>query len=111
MARLVDRLKSHPETKIKIVVGTDDICSACPHISAGMCGRPDQTVDDLDRRVMARLAMDKDHAMTWSAIQSTIRDRIEPVDLGEVCHDCRWLDLDYCTNGLSELSGPEIAGD
>ncbi|MHB1361336.1 MAG: DUF1284 domain-containing protein [Thermoleophilia bacterium] len=105
MARLVERLGTSPETPVQLVTGADDICSSCPHMSNGICGRPDQRVENLDRRVEARLGLGEGHTGSWSSLLETIRDKIDPFQLDEVCADCRWLDLDYCTNGLAELAG------
>lgn len=104
MARLVDRLGASPETPVRIVSGADDVCSACPHMSDGICNRPDQSVDEIDQRVRAALGFDEDHTGSWSSILDTIRDRIDPFRLEDVCSGCRWLDLDYCTTGLTELA-------
>ncbi len=105
MARLVDRLCANPRTQINLVSGADDVCSACPHMSDGVCWRPDQKVDDLDLSVRTKLGLDDGFTGSWSSILDTIRDRIDPLRLEDVCGGCRWLDLDYCTNGLAKLAG------
>jgi len=105
MARLVHRLEKSPETSIQVVNGPDDVCSACPHMDEGTCNRPDQQVDELDQRVRAKLAIEEGHTASWTSILDVIRDRIDPFRLEDVCKGCRWLDLDYCTNGLVGLTG------
>lgn len=104
MARLVERLGACVETPVRIVSGADDVCCACPHMSDGICNHPDQSVDQIDQRVRAALGFDEDHTGSWSSILDTIRDRIDPFRLEDVCSGCRWLDLDYCTTGLTELA-------
>jgi hypothetical protein len=105
MARLVERLDTSPETSVQVVSGPDDVCSACPHMNEGMCGRPDNQAEDLDQRVRVKLGIDEGHTGSWSSILATVRDKIDPFRLGDVCVGCRWLDLDYCTNGLAKLAG------
>ncbi|MHB9112032.1 MAG: DUF1284 domain-containing protein [Thermoleophilia bacterium] len=109
MARLVHRLENSPETSIQVVNGADDVCSACPHMDEGKCIRPDQRVDELDQRVRAQLGFDKGYSASWSSILDIIRDRIDPFRLEVVCDGCRWLDLDYCTNGLASLARVKAA--
>ncbi len=111
MARLVDRLGTSPETRVQLVTGADDICSACPHMSGGICGRSDQHVDDLDFRVRAKLGLETGYTTSWASILETIRDRIDPFRLEEVCSGCKWLDLDYCTNGLAEVTDTPVSDD
>lgn len=111
MARLVDRLGASPGMPVQIVSGADDVCAACPHMSDGMCVRPGQQVDDLDRRVMARLGLDDGHSRSWSSIIDAIRDKIDPFRLEDVCGGCSWLELDYCTNGLASLAGTPVPED
>ena len=111
MARVVDRLGASPETPVQVVAGADDICSSCPHMSNGICGRPDQQVDSIDRRIREKLGLEEGQTTTWSSILDTIRDNIDPFRLGEVCAGCRWLDLDYCTKGLAALAGLPVEDD
>lgn len=109
MARLVDRLENSPEASIQVVDGADDVCSACPHMEQGRCNRPDQHVDELDQRVRAKLGFEEGYTASWSSILDIIRDRIDPFRLEVVCGGCRWLDLDYCTNGLASLASVKTA--
>ena len=111
MARMVDRLGTNPGTLVQIVDGADDICSACPHMSNGICGRPDQQVDRLDQRIRQKLGIEEGQMASWSALLDSIRDNIDPFNLGEVCTGCRWLDLDYCTKGLAALAGLPVEDD
>lgn len=104
MARLVHRLEQSPDVAIQVVDGADDVCSACPHMDEGKCIRPDQRVDELDQRVRAQLGLEEGCTASWSSILDIIRDRIDPFRLEVVCDGCRWLDLDYCTNGLANLT-------
>lgn len=75
----------------------------------GECIRPDQRVDELDQRVRAQLGFEVGHTASWSSILDIIRDRIDPFRLEVVCNGCRWLDLDYCTNGIAGLAGVKAA--
>jgi hypothetical protein len=111
MARLVDRLGGSPDTEVQIVTGADDVCAACPHMSGGICNRHDKLVADLDVSVRSRLGFDDGHRATWSEILQSIRDNIDPFRLEDVCEGCSWLDLDYCTNGLADVTGAQTAED
>lgn len=75
----------------------------------GECSRPDQHVDELDQRVRAQLGFGEGYTSSWSSILDVIRDRIDPFRLEAVCDGCRWLDLDYCTNGLASLAQVKAA--
>ena len=78
----------------------------------GLCSRPDQQVDELDQQgAGAAWTFEKATTASWASILDTIRDRIDPFRLEDVCRGCRWLDLDYCTNGLADLAGIQVADD
>jgi len=78
---------------------------ACPHLSSGFCACPDQNVDDLDTKVLARLGLDIGDGGSWLSIIRLICEKFRPESIPELCTRCRWLDFDYCTNGLRQACG------
>jgi len=104
MARLIDRLEAEPEQEIQIVTSADDVCIACPHLDGGVCVRPESKVDEIDGRVLEHLKIVDGDILTWSMLLQTIDEKVHSSQLDSICDGCRWVDLDYCTNGLEVLS-------
>lgn len=104
MARLIDRLEAEPEQEIQIVTSADDVCIACPHLDDGICVRPDSKVDEIDGRVLEHLEIADGDKLTWSMLLQTIDEKVQASQLESICDGCRWVDLNYCTNGLEVLA-------
>lgn len=103
MARLKEMLDELPETAVEIAGGVDDICGFCPHLDDGACVRQGQRVDELDRRILARLGLAAGDTSTWSQLVDGIREKVEPTALAELCGGCNWLDLGFCAKGVADL--------
>jgi len=104
MARLIDRLEAEPDQEIQIVTSADDVCVACPHLDDGDCVRPEQKVDEIDGRVLDQLGIADGDKLSWSTVLQIIDKKVQSSALGTICDGCRWVDLNYCTNGLEELA-------
>lgn len=105
MARLKDMLSGNPETSVKIVDNADEVCSFCPHLDSGSCMRPGLQVEKLDRTVMAKLGLTAGETGPWSKYIDSVRQKVDPAALSNVCGDCSWIDLGFCAKGIAGLSG------
>ncbi len=98
---IIEELQSG--SKIKLVVGHDDICNSCPRIQTqDSCfqvepGNPD-TIDD---RVIARLGLVPGEVYEIKILATMIPRKLDPEDLVEICRGCQWLSLGWCESGLS----------
>lgn len=110
LARLINRLEKDRELKVRLVAGVDDVCCACPHVSAGDCNCPDYDVNDLDRRVVRHMGVAHGESGTWSDLLQVIGARVTPDDIAHLCSGCRWVGFDYCRNGIAALSSLSGAG-
>lgn len=105
MARLKEMLQEAPDTPVQVVIGSDEICSFCPHMDAGNCTRPGQRAIDLDRRALAALKLPEGSSGTWSNFMDVICDNLTDSNLTGICEGCNWLDLGFCSKGIAELVG------
>jgi hypothetical protein len=110
MARLVDRLNSDPELQVRMVRGADDFCAACPHMDRGYCKRFGESVEDFDQKVMKRLGYGPGEIATWSSVLDNLSGAIRADQLDRYCGDCRWLKLNYCSDGLTALAASRNIG-
>ncbi|MCL4310638.1 MAG: DUF1284 domain-containing protein [Actinobacteria bacterium] len=91
-------------TQVKIVDGADDICQTCPHLKAGVCTRPGENIQALDRRVLARLSLKQGDFADWFELRERVRAGVRPGDLAGLCGGCRWRSLNFCAEGLEQLA-------
>ena len=113
MSRIVDGLSSSPETAVEIVDHPDDICPPCPFIKETGCSekgpQSEERVRKRDRDVLERLGLSPGASLPWSEVLNRIGDSISRDDIRELCHDCEWLSLGFCIEGLDNLR--EAQGD
>lgn len=103
-ARLKELLDDVPETPVEIAAGIDDICSFCPHLGEGYCNRPGQRVGEMDHEILGRLGIATGEHGAWSQFVDSVRQKIYPSALEEICEGCRWVDLGFCARGIAALS-------
>lgn len=107
MTKIVDELRSNPETKVKISVSPDNICSACPHLSDQGCTLKGEGHElhmrrqDLD--VLKRLGCKEGEALQWSEIIRRIAKNITGSELTKICGQCPWLPSGLCARGIDRL--------
>lgn len=93
MEGLIQDLK--PDTKIRLTMGIDDICSACPSCHGTEC-RQEDTVGKMDRTVVELLGWQESMDMNWSHLQKSIRtELINKKQMKLVCGDCQWSYICY----------------
>ena len=81
-------------------------------MNMGECDRFGYQVTGFDAKVLGSLGFKADDTVSWSDLLTTIAASIDQDQLWELCSDCRWRDLKYCSDGLAALSvaGDEITG-
>lgn len=100
---IVGRLRDDPDVTVRVRVGSDAVCRACPSLSAGGCMRYGQSVVRQDARVAEALGVESGDEMPWAALQDRVRERVEPGDLADLCGSCPWLQYGVCEAGLRDL--------
>ncbi len=94
--------------RFEAVMGTDDICAACPHNEEGECRRgPRARPLLLDQRVLERLELEAGQAYDYASVADALPARISPDDLASICAGCSWLDRGWCRTALAELKGAQ----
>ena len=95
MTEITDRLRRDPDTRVRIVFSTDDICAACPNkIRDGVC-RDDDKVLSYDKMVLERFGVgEKDYE--YVALIAEIDKMITPEIMDEICGSCRWYAESAC---------------
>ena len=103
LSGIVARLRDEPGIRVRVRVGSDAVCRACPSLSAGGCMRYGQSVVRQDARVAAVLGVESGDEMAWDDLRAKVRDRVAPADLADLCGGCPWLEYGVCAEGIAEL--------
>lgn len=90
MTRMRDLLMGHPDTRIRITRGPDDLCARCPNRRENECESPKPPI--FDSNVLRQTGLFYDQILTWKEFSN----RTCPLSLyhlEETCPNCEWLEL------------------
>ncbi len=91
MRSIIGRLDS--EQTIKIVLGADSLCSACPHNQNGVCAE-EKRVRLIDEKCASILGVADGDIVNYFDMSHSMERYMEQNDaLKKLCHDCEWLSL------------------
>lgn len=111
MKGIHEELFNEPERSVEIVVGPDDICSACPHLGEGGCtldgADAESDVKRKDDEVAALLGIYPGRGYRWEEVLDRISGRMSPAVLKNMCSKCRWYPLGYCEEGIVKLQNKQ----
>ncbi len=115
LAGIVARLRDEPGIRVRVRVGSDAVCRACPSLSVGGCMRYGQSVVRQDARVAHVLGVGSGDEMAWDDLRARVRGNVAPGDLSDLCGGCPWLPHGVCAEGIAELregkplrGGPDV---
>lgn len=91
MAQMVKSLKDN--TKVRVTVGCDCICSACPNFDGTKCDS-EEHVASFDGKVMEFTGIFRNQCLTYGEFQRKIEEGIfTPKRFQHVCIDCAWGEI------------------
>lgn len=103
LSGIVNRLRDEPGVTVRVRIGADAVCRACPSLSIGGCMRYGQAVVRQDARVAETLGVSDGEEMEWDALRARVRESVAPGDLADLCGGCPWLSYGVCAEGIAEL--------
>ncbi len=92
MKNVLDFMKaSDPE--VVLTVGTDGICTRCPHNIGGTCETAEK-VQRYDCKVLKLCGFSEGDTVKHSELRKAVREKIiVPDRLSDVCGDCVWYEF------------------
>lgn len=81
------------DAEVRLVVQTDEICSACPNSRAGSCLTPEK-VEKYDRAVLEACDAEEGQEMTFLEFAAAVQEKV--ISAGkrlEICGDCQWNEI------------------
>jgi len=103
LSDVVTTLRDEPGTEVRVRVGSDTVCRACPSLGPGGCLRYGMGVVEQDARVAEVLGVQSGDVMPWADLQQKVRDNVAPDDLTALCAGCPWLEYGVCAEGIADL--------
>ena len=107
MKRIHEALSNDHQTKVEVIIGPDDICSACPHLKDNLCivNSPGSgsTMKKKDKEVIELIGIYPGSLYRWGDIRGMISERVTPEILKNLCIQCQWYSLGYCEEGISKV--------
>ena len=91
MARLLAELA--PDSPVRLTVGTDAVCGACPNDRDGRCDKP-ELVAAWDRAVLERCGLEEGRVLPFGVLTRRVQERIlGPGRREEICGSCQWNEV------------------
>lgn len=91
MAAVIAGLKA--DAPVRIVLGADTICSACPGNNAGTCDTAVKS-DRYDAAVLKLCGLAYGDELSYGELAALIAEKVIECGLREeVCGDCEWSDI------------------
>jgi len=82
-----------PGVLVKLVIGTDAVCSACPHNQNGVCETTEKTAA-YDNAVLEHCGLVENSTLAFGAFTALVQKRILASGLRYgICGDCQWNSL------------------
>ena len=94
MAEIIEILQNFPEREIKIVAGTDSICTCCPYNLNGKCQESQGSNDNIismDLKVLKKLGIAPGSVFKAGEIFKIANNKLKTyIDVKYICGDCKW---------------------
>lgn len=90
MTAMQELLLRHPETRIRIAEGADDLCARCPNRRGHACSSEHPPL--FDANVLRMTGHEAGEVMIWQEFSSAT-EPLSLYHLDEACPDCEWLSL------------------
>jgi hypothetical protein len=88
MQKMKDRFETNPQ--VKLVVETDEICSACPNNEDGICESA-KKVAEYDRAVLKYCGFQEGQELPFLAFSGQVWEKIlEKGYRSQICGNCKW---------------------
>lgn len=100
MTRLHQTLRNNPKTMIKLVNGPDQLCEKYPNTAEYHCQNDE--IYERDAAILSKLGLKIGQILSWTEIESHVRNYIVPSDIQTICVTCSWRAYGVCEEGIKE---------
>ena len=89
MSAIVHSLRNVPETRIRLVFGSDSLCAYCPHHTADDLCEAQEKVSRFDRKTVEYFNL-HEGVYVYQDLIRAIDAQMTPVMLEDICRGCAW---------------------
>jgi hypothetical protein len=90
MDDILNLVKEEPNTKIKLIVNCDDLCTNCPNKQSDNVCITKEKVDTLDYNTLQIYNLKENQEYTFNEIINTIYKDFDKNKLQDICSTCNW---------------------
>lgn len=93
MTKIIKKLETQENLKIKLVNFSDVICKACPHNDNGAC-KSGQKIIEYDNKCLSYCNLHEGDILSWQEYKALVKENILlKNNLSKVCVNCQWIDI------------------
>lgn len=101
---IAKQLLENPNTKIQIVTGLDDICSACPQkIPQFNICQSQNKIAQLDQAHADILDLQDQKIITFAQAKNKIKQQMSLKHFHQACKPCEWKAIGVCEDALKKI--------
>lgn len=105
--KIASRLRNAADgdsVKIRVVKGSDSICTPCPNRQGQRC-TSEEKISKLDQAHAALTGLGPGTEVTWGEAKQIIAEKVSVEDFHRACAPCSWRSLGVCEAALKRLKG------
>ena len=95
MKVICQKIRKNPETKIRVIIGLDNICHKCPYEQEGKCIQFEKIgkwVISQDKKAIRHFRLKEDSVHRAKDLFNLSMEKVNPKNIRKVCKDCIYLD-------------------
>jgi hypothetical protein len=102
IARSLRQSADGDDTAIRVVKGSDSICTPCPNRAGERC-TTEGKISKLDQAHAEVLGLKTGDILTWGEAKGLLREKMGFDDFHQACAPCSWRSLGLCETALRRL--------
>jgi len=100
MDNILSLLKKEPNTRIKLIINCDDLCTSCPNRNSHNLCITKEKVDNLDYNTLQIYKLKENHEYTFDEIINTIYKGFNINKFKKICSSCNWYKEGICSDDV-----------
>ena len=99
MSAIVHSLRNVPGTRIRLVFGSDSLCTHCPHHTADDLCESQEKVSRFDQKTVEYFGLHEGEYVYQDLIRA-IDAQMTPAMLEDICRGCAWYPVSACKKNI-----------
>lgn len=100
MSILLDFLNKNHNSKIKLIVKCDALCSNCPNRQSNNCCITEEKVKELDYNTLHAYKLKENEEYIFNQILNDIYKNFDNNKFHQICKNCNWYKEGICSENI-----------